>query len=44
MGQKGSKVVVQGEVAAGYESVREMFQENFEWVKLDLHCKYMQIL
>ena len=30
MGQKGSKVVVQGEVAAGYESVKAMFQENFE--------------
>ena len=30
MGQKGSKVVVQGDVAAGYESVKAMFQENFE--------------
>ena len=30
MGQRSSKVVVQGEVAAGYESVKEMFQENFE--------------
>ena len=31
MGQKGSKV--QGEVSAGYESVRDIFQQNFEWVK-----------
>jgi len=30
MGQKGSKVVVQGEVAAGYESVKEIFQQNFD--------------
>ena len=30
MGQKGSKV--KGEVSAGYESVRDIFQENFEWV------------
>jgi len=30
MGQSGSKVVVQGEVAAGYESVKELFQENFD--------------
>lgn len=28
MGQKGSKV--QGEVSAGYESVRDIFQENFD--------------
>ena len=30
MGQNTSKIVVQGEVAPGYETVKEMFQQNFE--------------
>ena len=30
MGQSRSKVEVQGEVAPGYETVKEMFQQNFE--------------
>jgi len=30
MGQTRSKLVVQGEVAPGYETVKEMFQQNFD--------------
>ena len=33
MGLGGSKVVVQGTVAPGYESVKDLFQANFEWVQ-----------
>ena len=31
MGQGASKAVVQGDVAPGYESVKDIFTENFEW-------------
>ena len=30
MGQNRSKLVVQGEVAPGYETIKDMFQQNFE--------------